>query len=286
MVFIGNAISAWYVLALHESPPVSWADPFYLSDSLLTLAALLSFPLARRTRLERLEVPARRRDGAGGRRRSPSGTSRSARRRRRRRAASSSPCWRSPIRWRACWCCWASPRCCSAGRSTATGWRSALLVTGVSVGVVADLTFNLVQLEAGGRSASWADAVFLFCYVMLIGSAERYWRRPVARRTAPRCRSPGSSRSVPLPYLAVGTTYALLLVVALRPWTDPISGLAIGALLVTGAGGAAPAAHACGRTCGSWPSTPPGRTRPGSARWCSTRPTSSSSPGRTARSGS
>jgi diguanylate cyclase (GGDEF)-like protein/PAS domain S-box-containing protein len=38
----------------------------------------------------------------------------------------------------------------------------------------------------------------------------------------------------PLPYLAVGTTYVLLLVVALRPWTDPISGLAVGALLVTG----------------------------------------------------
>ena len=38
----------------------------------------------------------------------------------------------------------------------------------------------------------------------------------------------------PLPYLAVGTTYALLLFVALRPWTDPISGLAVGALLVTG----------------------------------------------------
>ena len=53
MVFIGNAISAWYVLARHENPPVSWADPFYLSDSLLTLTALLLFPLARRTRLER-----------------------------------------------------------------------------------------------------------------------------------------------------------------------------------------------------------------------------------------
>ena len=37
----------------------------------------------------------------------------------------------------------------------------------------------------------------------------------------------------PLPYLAVGTTYGLLLLVALRPWTDPVSGLAIGALLVT-----------------------------------------------------
>ena len=53
MVFIGNAISTWYLMVLQENPPVSWADLFYLSDSLLILAALLSFPLARRTRLER-----------------------------------------------------------------------------------------------------------------------------------------------------------------------------------------------------------------------------------------
>src|SRR5918995_756179 len=53
MVFLGNAISIWYLMGLHQNPPVSWADLFYLSDSLLILAALLSFPLARRTRLER-----------------------------------------------------------------------------------------------------------------------------------------------------------------------------------------------------------------------------------------
>src|ERR671911_229083 len=53
MVFIGNAISTWYLMVLQENPPISWADVFYLSDSLLILAALLSFPLARRTRLER-----------------------------------------------------------------------------------------------------------------------------------------------------------------------------------------------------------------------------------------
>ncbi len=73
-----------------------------------------------------------------------------------------------------------------------------LLLTGVSVGVVADLTFNLVQLEVGGRSASWADGVFLVCYLLLIASAERYWRRPVpagAASTPP----PGSRRSAPCP---------------------------------------------------------------------------------------
>src|SRR5918999_4733496 len=53
MVFIGNAISTWYLMVLDRNPPVSWADLFYLSDSLLILAALFSFPLARRNRLER-----------------------------------------------------------------------------------------------------------------------------------------------------------------------------------------------------------------------------------------
>jgi hypothetical protein len=53
LVFTGNAISTWYLMGLGENPPVTWADPFYLGDSLCTLAALLSFPLARRTRMER-----------------------------------------------------------------------------------------------------------------------------------------------------------------------------------------------------------------------------------------
>src|SRR4051812_41976836 len=46
LVFTGNAISTWYLMGLGENPPVTWADPFYLGDSLCTLAALLSFPLA------------------------------------------------------------------------------------------------------------------------------------------------------------------------------------------------------------------------------------------------
>jgi len=233
MVFTGNAISTGYVLTLNESPPVSWADPFYLSDSLLTLTALLSFPLARRTRLERWKFLL---DGAmvlvGG----------------------AVAIWFFSVR----------PTAASPGSSFVVtllafayplasmlvllgvttvllrrpidGNRLAfgLLVAGVSVGVIADLTFNLVQLELGSRSASWADGVFLLCYVMLIASAELYWRRPVAQGSARPMPYTRMQPISPLPYLAVGTTYALLLVVALRPWKDPISGLAIGALLVTG----------------------------------------------------
>ncbi|HET9041206.1 MAG TPA: EAL domain-containing protein [Gemmatimonadales bacterium] len=232
MVFIGNAISAWYVLALNQNPPVSWADPFYLTDSLLTLAALLSFPLARRTRVERWKFVL---DAAmvlvGG----------------------AVAIWYFSVRPTAAseqsnlvvtLLAFAYPLASMLVllgvttvllRRPIDGNRLAfgLMVTGVSVGVVADLTFNLVQLESGGRSASWADGVFLVCYVMLIASAERYWRRPVPARTAAAAPIARFQPISPLPYLAVATTYGLLLLVALRPWTDPMSGLAIGALLVT-----------------------------------------------------
>ena len=63
---------------------------------------------------------------------------------------------------------------------------------------------------------------------MLIASAERYWRRPVAAAETSPVPFTRFQPISPLPYLAVGTTYVLLLVVALRPWTDPISGLAVG----------------------------------------------------------
>jgi diguanylate cyclase (GGDEF)-like protein/PAS domain S-box-containing protein len=233
MVFTGNAISTGYVMSLHHSPPVSWADLFYLSDSLLTLTALLSFPLARRTRMERRKFVL---DAAmvlvGG----------------------GVAIWYFSVRPTTAsqesslvvtLLAFAYPLASMLvllGVTTVLLRRPidrnrlafGLLVTGVSVGVVADLTFNVVQLQVGSRSASWADAVFLICYIMLIGSAELYWRRPVARRETPVVPVRRLQAINPLPYLAVGTTYALLLVVALRPGTDPSSGLAVGALLVTG----------------------------------------------------
>jgi diguanylate cyclase (GGDEF)-like protein/PAS domain S-box-containing protein len=234
MVFTGNAISTGYVITLSDSPPVSWADPFYLSDSLLTLAALLSFPLARRTRRERLKFLL---DAAmvlvGG----------------------AVAIWYFSVRPTAAsehssivvtLLAFAYPLASMLvllGVTTVVlrrpidGNRFAfrLLVTGISVGVIGDLTFNLVQLELGSRTATWADAVFLICYVLLIWSGEMYWRRPVPREntsSVPLTRTRFQPVS-PLPYLAVATTYVLLLVVALRPWTDPLSGLALGALLVT-----------------------------------------------------
>ena len=233
MVFIGNAISTWYLMVLHQNPPVSWADLFYLSDSLLILAALLSFPLARRTRLERWKFVL---DAAmvlvGG----------------------AVAIWYFSIRPTAgatehsgmvvTLLAFAYPlvgMLVLLGITTVILRRPtdgnrmafALIVGGVSTSVVADLTFSLTSLEIGGRTASIIDGAYLLCYVMLIAGAELYYRRPVPRAAARATPRPRNQPISPLPYLAVATTYALLVHAVMRPWTDPVSGLAFGAMLVT-----------------------------------------------------
>lgn len=231
-VLIGNAISVYYLTALGANPPVSWADPFYLLDSLLILAALLSFPLARRTRLERWKFAL---DAAvvllGG----------------------GVVIWYFTVRptWEA-----------EGSRIVATvlafayplvsllvllgvttvllrgpldGNRRAfrLLLAGVVVSIIADLTFDLVLLKTNQRSAAWTDAVYLLAYLLLIAGAEYYYRHPVPGAGAAGELRPRPHPLSPLPYVALVATYGLLLFVSLDPWSDPLSGLAIGAVLVT-----------------------------------------------------
>jgi diguanylate cyclase (GGDEF)-like protein/PAS domain S-box-containing protein len=231
-VFCGNAISLYYIIALQASPPVSWADAFYLTDSGLMLAALLAFPLARRIRLEKWKFVL---DAAvvlvGG----------------------AVAIWYFNVR----------PSSGAIGDSlvasllgfayplasllillgiTTVVLRGPLdenrlafflLVAGALVSVVADLTFNLVLVETGVRSAAWVDMVYLLFYLLTTAGAELYLRRPVARAAAPR-ESPSRAQPLnPLPYVAITSTYGLLLAAVLRPWSDPISGIAIGAVLMT-----------------------------------------------------
>ncbi len=231
MVLIGNSISAYYAVQ-HQSPPVSWADPFYLSDSLFTLIALLSFPLARRTRHEHWKFVL---DAAmvvvGG--------------------------------WVAIWFFAVRPTAAAGEdslivmllafayplasllvllgvttvllRRPVDGNRLAfsLLVGGILVSIIADLTFGFVVVDTGHRGAAWTDAVYLLSYLMLVASGELYYRRPVPRKPEVADRAPRAQPLSPLPYIAVGLTYTLLLVTVLRPWVEPISGLAVGAVLIT-----------------------------------------------------
>jgi diguanylate cyclase (GGDEF)-like protein/PAS domain S-box-containing protein len=232
MVFIGNSISTSYLMLLKENPPISWADVFYLADSLLILAALLSFPLARRTRLERWKFGI---DAA------------------RVLVGGAVAIWYFSIRPTAelgnngtvlTLLAFAYPLVSLLvllGITTVILRRPTdpnrvafgLLVGGVLISVVADLTFNLVSLETGGRSASIIDGAYLLCYVMLVAGAELYYRRPVPRSTSGSTPRPRNQPTSPLPYLAVASTYGLLVHAVIKPWTDPVSGLAVGALLVT-----------------------------------------------------
>ncbi len=227
----GNIISVSYLMA-GESPVVSWADALYLADTFLILAALLSFPLARHTRSERWKFVL---DAAmvviGG-------------------AV-------------AIWYFTVLPTAGSShGSVTMTviafayplasllllfgvttvllgrpldGNRLAfsLLVAGTLISIVADLAFDLSLLELGSRTATLVDAIYLLCYLFLIASAELYYRRPVAtepRRGALRHRLQPFS---PLPYLAVAGTFSLLLATVLVPWTEPVSGIAVSAVVLT-----------------------------------------------------
>ncbi|HEX2449762.1 MAG TPA: EAL domain-containing protein [Gemmatimonadales bacterium] len=232
-VFCGNVVSTYYVLALDANPQVSWADAFYLSDSALIFAALLSLPISRRTRLERwkfaLDAAMVLISGGVG-------------------------IWYFSVR----------PTMAAGIESlsvtlvtsaypmvsllvllgvTTVLLRGALdpnrralnlILSGLLLSVVADLTFDLVQLEEGGRTASVIDGVYLLFYMLLVAGGELYLRFPIPHVASAGEFRPRAQPLSPLPYFAVGTTYALLLYTALREWTDPVSGVAVGAACVTG----------------------------------------------------
>ena len=230
--FLGNCISVYHIVALGESPPVSWADLFYLTDMACLLAACLAFPLTRRINEERWKFVL---DAAmvllgGG-------------------AAiwyftvlPSENAHQNPLV--VTMMTFAYPLASLVlllGITTVllrkpidgNRWAFGLLVTGITASVVADLTFGLVQLDTGDRSASWTDAVYLVCYLMMVASAELYYRRPV----------PGTRRSTenddeaqplsPLPYLAAAVTFGILLNEVLRPWNRPVTNLVVFAIAIT-----------------------------------------------------
>jgi diguanylate cyclase (GGDEF)-like protein/PAS domain S-box-containing protein len=232
-VFCGNVVSTYYVVALDTNPQVTWADAFYLSDSLLILAALLSVPISRRTRLERWKfgLDAAMVLIAGG-----------------------VAIWYFSVR----------PTLAAGidslgvilvasayplvsllvllglttvllrGTLDPNGRALNLILGGLLLSVIADLTFDLVQLQVGGRTASLIDGVYLMFYLLLVAGAELYLRYPLPYTATAGELRPRAQPLSALPYLGVAAIYILLLYTALREWTDPISGVAIGAALVTG----------------------------------------------------
>ncbi len=232
-VLIGNSISVYYVLVLGESPAVSWADLFYLSDSILLLTALLAFPLTRRIHLEwwKFVLDATMVVVGGG-----------------------VMIWYFTVLpgapglidgIAATVITYAFPLASLLvllgitsvllrGPIDRNRWAFGLLVGGVLLSVIADLTFGLIQVQTGERGATLVDAVYLMVYLLMIASVDLYYRRPVPRTAGTEEYQPRSQPMSPLPYLAVAITFGLLLYEAFQPDREPVTQLAVGALAITG----------------------------------------------------
>jgi diguanylate cyclase (GGDEF)-like protein/PAS domain S-box-containing protein len=233
-VFFGNLISLSYKLVLEQSPAVSAADVFYLLDYPLTLAALLSFPRARRRPGERAQFAldaAMVLVGAGvviwyfviwpGS--VESGTS----------LTETTVVYAYPVV--AMVLLYGVTVVMLQRPSDENRTAFALLCGGVLLSIAADLTFGLIQLDVGHRGMAWTDVVYLLVYIGLIGSGEVYNRWPVPARPDPieEEAERGSTGVSAFPYITVAVTYGLLLVTAFLVWSEPMSGLALGAVAIT-----------------------------------------------------
>ncbi|MDQ2767931.1 MAG: EAL domain-containing protein, partial [Gemmatimonadota bacterium] len=109
---------------------------------------------------------------------------------------------------------------------------SALLLAGLLLYLISDLASDLTILQFGWGSANWTDFVYVVAYVVIVCALARYfWTPPIVEPERD-----SAARSQPftfLPYFSVATCYALLGVVAVRRWPEPMSVLAIGGIIIT-----------------------------------------------------
>ncbi|HEV7703989.1 MAG TPA: PAS domain-containing protein, partial [Gemmatimonadaceae bacterium] len=109
---------------------------------------------------------------------------------------------------------------------------SSLLLTGLLLYLISDLASDLTILQFGWGSANWTDFVYVVAYVVIVCALARYyWMPPIVEPERD-----NAARSQPftfLPYFSVAACYALLGIVAVRRWPEPMSVLAIGGIIIT-----------------------------------------------------
>ena len=109
---------------------------------------------------------------------------------------------------------------------------STTLLVGLVIYILSDLANDLTMLQEGWGKVTWTDATYVVSYIVIASALARYfWRAPIVT-----AEPEGSAHSQPftyLPYMGVILSYALLGVVAVDQWPDPMSVLAIGGILIT-----------------------------------------------------
>jgi len=115
----------------------------------------------------------------------------------------------------------------SDGNRHAIGWLGISAALGVG-----DDFFRSLLLARSAFGTVWVDALHLAAAIALVVAAEMFLRDP--HPSDGRLETPRWNRLVSaLPFIAAGVTYALLLVIAVRTWVTPLSGLALGAIAVS-----------------------------------------------------
>ncbi|MEP7087285.1 MAG: GGDEF domain-containing protein, partial [Gemmatimonadota bacterium] len=108
---------------------------------------------------------------------------------------------------------------------------STVLLTGLVIYLLSDLANDLTILQEGWGKVSWTDATYLVSYIVITSGLARYfWKPPIVADERDGARSQPFTY---LPYMGVVLSYALLGVVAVRRWPEPMSVLAIGGILIT-----------------------------------------------------
>jgi diguanylate cyclase (GGDEF)-like protein/PAS domain S-box-containing protein len=102
---------------------------------------------------------------------------------------------------------------------------------GTAMSVIGDLSYNVAIIE-GRQPTLLTEVFYLANAVAMVGSAELFWRYPASERPG-RTESRRTRIGSILPFAVAGATYVLLCMIALRHWTAPLSGVALGAVAVS-----------------------------------------------------
>ena len=108
----------------------------------------------------------------------------------------------------------------------------AMLLAGLLLYLVSDLSTDITLLQFGWGSTNWTDVIYLFAYVVIVFALARYYAKAPVIATE----NDNTARSQPftfLPYMSVAMCYGLLGVVAVRRWPEPMSVLAVGGIVIT-----------------------------------------------------
>ena len=108
-----------------------------------------------------------------------------------------------------------------------------VFATGILVFIVADISYDYITVHSSYLGGDPVDTLwFVALTILLIAAGCQLRARPAAEFSAPR-RVPAAHPSL-LPYLAVGGSYLLLMVVGLRDFGfNSVGGLLLGAVLLT-----------------------------------------------------